>query len=76
MKEKAHLFLEICLLGAMGLSDDEIQGLVSNFEPYLDWRMETSIEFINEYLRSVEEKGQTQASVEGPSTPGKSLPTG
>jgi ApeA N-terminal domain 1 len=75
LKEKAHLFLEICLLGAMGLSDDEIQGLVSNFEPYLDWRMETSMEFINEYLRSVEEKGQTQASVEEPSTPGNSLPT-
>ncbi|EIG59000.1 hypothetical protein Bra1253DRAFT_03720 [Bradyrhizobium sp. WSM1253] len=58
LKEKAHLFLEICLLGAMGMSDDEIQELVSNFEPYLDWRMETSIEFMNEYLKNAESSAQ------------------
>lgn len=69
VKEKAHLFLEICLLGAMGMSDDEIQELVSNFEPYLDCRMETSIEFMNEYLKSAEAKGQTQGSAEATATP-------
>ncbi|WP_404515372.1 HEPN domain-containing protein [Bradyrhizobium ottawaense] len=70
LKEKAHLFLEICLLGAMGMSDDEIQELVSNFEPYLDWRMETSIEFMNEYLKSVAAKSQTQGSAEATGAPG------
>lgn len=51
LERKSAPVLEICLLGAMGMSDDEIQELVSNFEPYLDWRMETSIEFMNEYLK-------------------------
>jgi len=69
LKEKAHLFLEICLLGAVGMSDDEIQELASNFEPYLDWRMETSIEFMNEYLKSVEAKDQTRGSAEATSAP-------
>lgn len=50
LKEKARLFLEICLLGAIGLSDEEIFELLEMFEPYLDWRMETSIDFMNEII--------------------------
>jgi hypothetical protein len=34
MKEKARLFIEICLLGAIGMTDDEILELVRQFEPY------------------------------------------
>jgi hypothetical protein len=71
LKEKAHLFLEICLLGAMGMSDEEIQELVSNFEPYLDWRMETSMELINEHLRSVQAKAKPRVSPRKPAHPKK-----
>jgi hypothetical protein len=42
--EKARLFLEVCLLGAMGMKDSEILLLLEDFEPYLDWRRETRMQ--------------------------------
>ena len=36
LKEKARFFLEICLLGVIGMSDDEIFELVDQFLPYQD----------------------------------------
>ena len=65
LKEKARLFLEICLLGAMGMTDEEIVELMRNFEPYLDVRMEVSIAITNEYLKSVGVKGQSSNGGEG-----------
>jgi hypothetical protein len=56
LKEKARLFMVICLLGAMGMSDDEIEELMSRFEPYNGWRMEATIELVNEGLRGAEAK--------------------
>ena len=32
--ENARLFLEVCLLGAMGMTDDEILALIKGFGPY------------------------------------------
>ena len=55
LKEKARLFLEICLLGVIGMNDDEIFELVDQFLPYQDWRMNMSMEIINERLGLVEE---------------------
>ena len=54
LKEKARLFLEICLLGMIGMSDDEIVELLNQFLPYEDWCMETVIEIANDMLRSAE----------------------
>jgi len=51
LKEKARLFVETCLLGAIGMSDDQIHSLMDQFEAYRDWRMETSMEFINAMLK-------------------------
>jgi ApeA N-terminal domain 1 len=42
--EEARLFLEVCLLGAMGMKDSEILRLLEDFEPYLDWRRETRLQ--------------------------------
>ena len=42
--EKARIFLEVCLLGAMGMTDDEILKLLEEFEPYLDRRTETRMQ--------------------------------
>ncbi|MEH2561813.1 HEPN domain-containing protein [Bradyrhizobium sp. AZCC 2289] len=42
--EKARLFLEVCLLGVMGMTDDEIVALLKDFEPYVDWCRETKLE--------------------------------
>jgi hypothetical protein len=42
--EKARLFLEVCLLGAMGMKDSEILLLLEDFAPYLDWRRETRMQ--------------------------------
>ena len=50
LKEKARLFLEICLLGMIGMSDDEIVELLNQFLPYEDWCMETVIEIANDML--------------------------
>ena len=44
LREKARIFLEVCLLGAMGMSDDEIFKLLEEFGPYLDWRTETRMQ--------------------------------
>lgn len=35
--EKARLFLEVCLLGVMGMTDNEILELLKDFAPYADW---------------------------------------
>jgi hypothetical protein len=47
LKEKARLFIEICLLGAMGMSDDEILKLMREFDPYNGWRREALTLWIN-----------------------------
>jgi hypothetical protein len=39
--EKARLFLEVCLLGVMGMTDDEILILLKDYGPYVDWCRET-----------------------------------
>jgi hypothetical protein len=56
LKEKAQLLLEICLLGAIGMNDDEILQLVEQFGPYKDWRMEVSMETVNEMLGISEDR--------------------
>jgi hypothetical protein len=38
--EKTRLFAEVCLLGVMGLSDDEIREHLRTFEPYVGWSHE------------------------------------
>jgi hypothetical protein len=57
LKEKSQLFLEICLLGTLGMKDEEIQGLVEQFEPYVSWRIETSMEMVNATQRQPEQGG-------------------
>ena len=42
--ENARIFLEVCLLGAMGMTDDEILKLLEEFQPYLDRRTETRMQ--------------------------------
>jgi ApeA N-terminal domain 1 len=42
--EKARLFLEVCFLGAMDMTDDEIFELLKDFGPYRDWCAETRLE--------------------------------
>lgn len=44
LKEKTRLFLEICLLGAMGMSDEDIEQLLQDFRPYNGWRTEAMME--------------------------------
>jgi hypothetical protein len=48
--EKARLFLEVCLLGAMGMTDGEIFVLLDDFEPYIDWRGETKMQAIAAHM--------------------------
>lgn len=38
--EKSRLFVEVCLLGATGMTDDELYSLFGNFEQYNGWRHE------------------------------------
>ena len=38
--EKTRLFAEVCLLGVMGLRDDDIREHLSTFEPYVGWSQE------------------------------------
>jgi len=47
LKEKTRLFLEICLLGVMGMTDEEIGQLARDFSPYNGWRAEAMMERIN-----------------------------
>ena len=54
LKEKVRLLLETCLLGSIGMTDNEIQSLLNDFAPYQHWRMEDSIEFVNEIIREKE----------------------
>jgi hypothetical protein len=42
--EKARLFLEICFLGAMSMTDDEIFKLLKEFGPYRDWCRQTKFQ--------------------------------
>lgn len=67
LKEKTRHFLEICLLGAMGMTDDEIDQLLRDFEPYRGWRMEVSMERVNRMLEQVEaaKKDTGQESQDG-----------
>ncbi len=51
LKEKARLFLEICLLGLIRMDDKQISDLVEQYEAYLDIRMEVRMEYINETLQ-------------------------
>jgi HEPN superfamily Apea-like protein len=39
LAEKTKLFVEVCFLGLLGMSDQEIVGMISRFEPYVDCRM-------------------------------------
>jgi hypothetical protein len=57
VKEKVRLFAEICLLGAMGLTDDEIHEMMRDFEPYQGWGIEVYLERI----RSMMEKHELAA---------------
>lgn len=59
LKEKARLFLEICLLGAIGMSDDQILELLEQFEPFVNWRMETTMEAANEALPQADKPKKT-----------------
>jgi len=43
LTEKTRLFFEICLLGTLGASDDEITNLLSWFEPYSGWQRESHV---------------------------------
>lgn len=52
LREKARLFVETCLLGAIGMSDDHIYCIMDQFDAYRDWRMETSMEFMNAMLKA------------------------
>jgi len=54
LKEKTQLFVEVCLLGVIGMSDDQISELLERFVTYKDWRMETSMEILNEMIRAAE----------------------
>jgi hypothetical protein len=54
LKEKTRLFLEICLLGAMGMTDDDIEHLLRDFEPYNGWLMEVNMEQVNLMLELAE----------------------
>jgi hypothetical protein len=47
LKEKARLFLEICLLGTLGMPDEDIEALVNQFDPYVGLRATASIEMMN-----------------------------
>ena len=47
LKEKTRLFLEICLLGVMEMTDEEIEQLARDFNPYNGWRAEAMMERIN-----------------------------
>ena len=40
LSEKTRLFVEICLLGILGLNDKEIVDLLGKFEPYTAWALE------------------------------------
>ncbi|MGA2733922.1 MAG: HEPN domain-containing protein [Syntrophobacteraceae bacterium] len=41
LTEKTKLFLEICILGAIGMNDGEISEFISGCEPYWGWQQET-----------------------------------
>jgi hypothetical protein len=43
LTQKTRLFFEICLLGTLGASDDEIAKLLSCLEPYCGWQRESHI---------------------------------
>ena len=62
LKEKTRLFLEICLLGAMGVSDEDIEQMLRDFEPYNGWRMEASMEQVNLMLAQVSKAKAEQES--------------
>jgi ApeA N-terminal domain 1 len=65
LKEKTRLFLEICLLGAMGVSDEDIEQMLRDFEPYNSWRMEVSMERVNLMLAQVSKAKAEQESRAG-----------
>ena len=59
INEKVRLFLQVCLFGAMGMMDEEIKSLIDNFYPYKHWCFEASIDWMNEHLKSDENKPKT-----------------
>jgi len=70
LKEKTKLFLEICLLGAIGMSDTEISALMEQFEPYVGWCAESSVQMVNATTRSAMQKASPNPP--GPSEPAPS----
>jgi hypothetical protein len=52
LKEKARLFVEICILGQLGMSDEEIHTLMEECGFYRDWRFRNQLEALNEHIAS------------------------
>jgi Apea-like HEPN len=46
LSDRARLFMEICLLGALGMHDAEIYELIRNFEPYVMSSYEVKYRFM------------------------------
>jgi hypothetical protein len=47
LKEKTRLFVEICLLGAIGMNEEEIWAMMRQFEPYREFSFATVIDRVN-----------------------------